>query len=123
MKKNFFKLATMVAATFMVSMPLASCDDDDSDKNSDSEEGTFKVRLVQNPSLGNCWYWTNKAEAAADSVSREWEPFPGTEDIDGASSYDIWTFRVKETGIDTLKFSYLNLHGDILQDTLVAFSK
>lgn len=122
MKKIYSLIALALCAC---TVPFSSCSDDDDD---DSNVGsTFEVTLKCTPSTGYGWIWTNKEEAAADSIGFELVSlnFDGTptptdsSDIVGGSANEVFKFRVKKQGCDSLVFKYMRSWEDSVLDTYV----
>ena len=74
MKKSYFRVAAMVAASVLSVSSFVSCDEEEENNSFKSE--TFTVELEDSRSHGLItgyssiyeWEWTNSAEAAADSI-------------------------------------------------------
>lgn len=69
----------------------------------------FEVSMRSNPTTGFCWIWANRGEAAADSVDHK---FIANEQksgpiMCGAGGTEVWTFKAKTSGADSLKFYYV----------------
>ena len=121
-------LAFMVALAFACSFTCCSNDDDDESSSNGSNiqlsnqnvndfvEKEFTVLMFANPgSTGYDWVWANKAEAAADSVGFIFDEnvVPLDTTAEGVShsiamgGIETWTFKTKETGVDSLVFYYV----------------
>lgn len=146
MKKSFFRVAAMMAASVLSVSSFVSCDEDEENNSFKSE--TFTVELPLDLSMISyggssyhfCWEWTNSAEAAAVELI-------ATPSKDTTSNYLIpvdslhespfvqkRTFTTKEDGVRELKFNYLkcgggiDTHGEpyyispiVLRDTVIKF--
>lgn len=68
----------------------------------------FEVRMKSNPSTGFKWMWVNRGLAAADSVDFKFVTGEQKSPIMcGAGGTEVWTFKAKKTGADSLKFYYV----------------
>jgi len=109
--------AFMGALAFACSFTCCS-DDDDSEEPApevyDDLSGDIKtvkqtitVTMESNSSTGYQWIWMNKKDAAADSVSYYYKPLAFANDSmvrDGSGGTDVWTFKPKTEGADSLVF-------------------
>ena len=65
----------------------------------------FQIDLPSNPTTGYSWKWTNKRSVTiVDSIGYQYIPDNPT--ITGKGGKEIWKFKGKEPGIDTIKFEY-----------------
>lgn len=133
MKKSYFRVAAMVAASVLSVSSFVSCDEEEENNSFKSE--TFTVELIERiykPDLYTGytsifeWEWTNKEEAAADSIdlipNRNNLPsdslqFILYEDSMPQLEYkmhdtikEVWTFKTKEIGVRELKFRKLHIY-------------
>lgn len=69
----------------------------------------FEISMRSNPTTGYCWIWANKGDAAADSVDHKFVSNAENSGrmMCGAGGTEVWTFKAKKTGADSLKFYYL----------------
>ena len=68
---------------------------------------TFEISLKSNPTTGYSWKWIkNQSINLVDSVSSTYVPIKVKEGIVGSGGNEIWKFKAKSSGIDTLKFEY-----------------
>ena len=68
---------------------------------------TFDITLISNPSTSYSWKWINdRSSKLVDSVSKNYTPTKVKEGIVGSGGNEIWKFKGKEKGIDTLTFEY-----------------
>lgn len=136
--KNLFKFAAMMAASVLSVSSFVSCDEEDENNSFKSE--TFTVELIERIYPANSytgytsiyeWEWTNREEAAADSIDlvpnrdlmSEFEenskllPKINTS-VDSMPKFEykmhdtikeIWTFKTKEIGVKELKFRKLRI--------------
>lgn len=116
MKKSF-KFAAMIAAVVTASS-FVSCDDED--EKFDSE--TITVELPRDShiigfgaSYSYRWVWTNRTEAAVDSISFSIESKSDSILYYGGDK-EIWTFKTKEKGVRELRFNYLKYTSGITSD-------
>jgi len=129
MRKSFLKIAAVTAASILFGLSFVSCDDDD--KNNDFESKIFTVKLPTHgdmpgygPSYHYEWRWTNRTEAAADSISFDIVDSGTLTTNDSVkipttlyTPYkELWTFRTKETGERELKFNYVQVASGIKAD-------
>lgn len=137
--KNLFKFAAMMAASVLSVSSFVSCDEEDENNSFKSE--TFTVELIERiykPDLYTGytsifeWEWTNREEAAADSIDlipnrdlmSEFEenskllPKINTS-VDSMPKFEykmhdtikeVWTFKTKEIGVRELKFRKLRIY-------------
>lgn len=128
MKKSYFRVAAMVAASVLSVSSFVSCDEEEENNSFKSE--TFTVELEDSRSHGLItgyssiyeWEWTNSAEAAADSIglileyNDESDSLSSNDSllisIDGISRTikEVWTFKTKEIGVRELKFRKLRIY-------------
>lgn len=133
MKKSYFRVAAMVAASVLSVSSFVSCDEEEENNSFKSE--TFTVELIEkifpvNSYTGYTsiyeWEWTNREEAAADSIglvpNRNYLPsdslqFILREDSMPQFKYkmhdtikEVWTFKTKEIGVRELKFRKLRIY-------------
>lgn len=116
MKKSFKFAAMMAAAVLSVSF-FISCDDEE---KFDSE--TITVELPRDShiigfgaSYSYRWVWTNRTEAAVDSISFSIESKSDSILYYGGDK-EIWTFKTKEKGVRELRFNYLKCTSGITSD-------
>lgn len=146
MRKSFLKIAAVAAASILAGFSFVSCEDDDT-KN-EFESKTFAVKLPTHgdmpgygPSYHYEWRWTNRTEAAADSISFDIVDSGTLTTNDSVkipttlyTPYkELWTFRTKETGERELKFNYMKVSyginpdgkdyvsAKVLRDTVIKF--
>ena len=130
--KNLFKFAAMMAASVLSVSSFVSCDEEDENNSFKSE--TFTVELIERiykPDLYTGytsiyeWEWTNREEAAADTIdlmpNRNNLPSDSLQFILRVDSMpkfeykmhdtikEIWTFKTKEIGVKELKFRKLRI--------------
>ena len=94
-----------------------SCDDEE---KFDSE--TITVELPRDShiigfgaSYSYRWVWTNRTEAAVDSISFSIESKSDSILYYGGDK-EIWTFKTKEKGVRELRFNYLKYTSGITSD-------
>ena len=118
MKKSFFRVAAMMAASVLSVSSFVSCDEDEENNSFKSE--TFSVELpapVPHLMIDDCnhsigWEWINQSEAAAEAKSFKF--VQDSADILGSSRKEVWTFSTKESGEEVLKFRLYRLDKSIL---------
>ena len=118
MKKSYFRLAAMMAASVLSVSSFVSCDEEEEDNSFKSE--TFSVELpapVPYLMIDDCthsigWEWVNQSEAAAEAKSFKF--VQDSADILGRSRKEVWTFSTKENGVEELKFSFYRLDKSII---------
>ena len=117
MKKNFSMAATMMAAAVLSVFTFVSCEDDEK-----FESETIRVELPRDShiiglgaSYSYCWVWTNRTEAAVDSISFSIESKSDSILYYGEDK-EIWTFKTKEKGVRELRFNYLKYTSGITSD-------
>ena len=72
-----------------------------------SKNEIFEVSLKSNPSTGYSWKWNKKQTLnLVDSVTTTYNPTKVEAGIVGSGGNEIWKFKGKETGVDTLTFEY-----------------
>ena len=132
MKKSYFRVAAMVAASVLSVSSFVSCDEEEENNSFKSE--TFTVELTIGPNRSSVvtgytsiyeWEWTNIAEAAADSIDLIKGYNDGSNPLipkidsmyimyDDIHMYDtikeVWTFKTKEIGVRELKFRKLRIY-------------
>lgn len=133
MKKSYFRVAAMVAASVLSVSSFVSCDEEEENNSFKSE--TFTVELIEkifpvNSYTGYTsiyeWEWTNREEAAADSIglvpNRNILPSDSLQFIlheDSMPQFkykmhdtikEVWTFKTKEIGVRELKFRKLRIY-------------
>lgn len=133
MKKIYFRVAAMVAASVLSVSSFVSCDEEEENNSFKSE--TFTVELIERiykPDLYTGytsiyeWEWTNREEAAADSIdlvpNRNYLPSDSLQFILHEDSMpqleykmhdtikEVWTFKTKEIGVRELKFRKLRIY-------------
>jgi inhibitor of cysteine peptidase len=100
MKKNVVGIITIF---------LFSCN---SQKNIKSDieirnNETFDISLNSNPSTGYSWKWVRKnTESKVDSISSIYKQEQSNPKKVGVPGKQVWKFKAKEKGIDTLTFEY-----------------
>jgi inhibitor of cysteine peptidase len=68
---------------------------------------TFDVTLKSNPTTGYSWKWVkDNASKKVDSVSSIYVQDKATSGMTGVGGNEIWKFKGKETGVETLTFEY-----------------
>jgi inhibitor of cysteine peptidase len=68
---------------------------------------TFEVTLKSNPTTGYSWKWIKeKPSKILDSVSSTYIIDKSEPDRVGVGGNQIWKFKAKETGVETLIFEY-----------------
>jgi inhibitor of cysteine peptidase len=68
---------------------------------------TFDVALIANPSTGYSWKWIkNKNKNLVDSISSNFIQDDAAEGMVGVGGKEIWKFKGKQHGINTLTFEY-----------------
>lgn len=126
MKKIYFRVAAMVAASVLSVSSFVSCDEEEENNSFKSE--TFSVELpapVPYLMIDDCthsigWEWINQSEAAAEAKSFKF--VQDSADILGRSRKEVWTFSTKESGEEVLKFRLYRLDKSILpfvEDSIV----
>ncbi|MBO4735940.1 MAG: protease inhibitor I42 family protein [Paludibacteraceae bacterium] len=120
MKKSYFRVAAMVAASVLSVSSFVSCDEEEENNSFKSE--TFTVELPRDshiigfgPSYSYRWVWTNRTEAAVDSISFSIESKSDSILYYGGDK-EIWTFKTKEKGVRELRFNYLKYTSGITSD-------
>lgn len=150
MKKSYFRVAAMVAASVLSVSSFVSCDEEEENNSFKSETFTVELPLdLRMISYGGasyhfCWEWTNSAEAAAVELiatpSKDTSNIPSDYSIPfdtlNMSTFQVEkrTFTIKENGVRELKFNYLkcgggiDTHGEpysitpiVLRDTVIKF--
>ena len=134
MKKSYFRVAAMVAASVLSVSSFVSCDEEEENNSFKSETFTVELPLdltmtsIGGPNYYFCWEWTNSAEAAAveliatpsKDTSNILSDYSIPFDTLNVSTFNMSTFRVekktfttKENGVRELKFNYLKCGGGI----------
>ena len=150
MKKSYFSVAAMVAASVLSVSSFVSCDEEEENNSFKSETFTVELPLdlgmisYGGSSYHFCWEWTNSAEAAAVELiatpSKDTSNIPSDYSIPfdtlNMSTFQVEkrTFTTKENGVRELKFNYLkcgggiDTHGEpysitpiVLRDTVIKF--
>jgi inhibitor of cysteine peptidase len=68
---------------------------------------TFEVILKSNPTTGYSWKWVkNQSSKLVDSVSTTYTQDKAESGMVGVGGKEIWKFKGKESGVDTLVFEY-----------------
>ncbi len=68
---------------------------------------TFEISLKSNPTTGYSWKWIKvQPSKIVDSISSIYIQDKAEPNMVGVGGNEIWKFKGKETGIDTLKFEY-----------------
>lgn len=68
---------------------------------------TFEVVLKSNPSTGYSWKWIKEQPSKiVDSISSTYIQDKSQPNMVGVGGNEIWKFKGKEIGVDTLKFEY-----------------
>lgn len=65
---------------------------------------TLTLNFSSNPTTGYSWHLVKKENTLLDSVNWVYKSSAGN--LAGAGGNEIWTFKAKRTGIDTLTFEY-----------------
>ncbi len=119
--KTLFKFAAMMAAA-VLSVSFFSCDDEEK-----FESETIRVELPRDShiigfgaSYSYRWVWTNRTEAAVDSISFSIESKSDSILYYGGDK-EIWTFKTKEIGVRELRFNYLKYTSGITSDGMDAY--
>ena len=118
MKKSYFRVAAMVAASVLSVSSFVSCDEEEENNSFKSE--TFSVELpapvppmmIDDATHKRGWEWINQSEAAVDAVSFKY--VRDSADLLGNSRKEVWTFSTKESGVEELKFSFYRLDKSII---------
>ena len=68
---------------------------------------TFEFSLKSNPSTGYSWKWIkNESTQIVDSVSVNYVPDKSEPNRVGVGGNEVWKFKGKATGVDTLTLEY-----------------
>jgi inhibitor of cysteine peptidase len=97
----------LVISMFVIS--LFSCNTQKNIKfdYSVNKNETFEVSLKANPSTGYSWKWIkDNSSKIVDSVSSLYVQNKAEPSMTGVGGNEIWKFKAKKTGIDTLTFEY-----------------
>ncbi len=123
MKKSFSMAAAMMAAAVLSISSFVSCDDDEK-----FESETIRVELPRDShiigfgaSYSYRWVWTNRTEAAVDSISFSIESKSDSIKLYYGGDKEIWTFKTKEKGVRELRFNYLKYTSGITSDGMDAY--
>ena len=111
MKKTFLLLAFL--------LPLLSCESP-SDVSNDPEIDiveinigkSFDIQLDANWSTGYHWSWTN-SESITIVDTTEVKFISDDPNLDGSPGKEMWTFKAKSVGTDTLVFAYQRNKNDV----------
>jgi inhibitor of cysteine peptidase len=72
-----------------------------------SKNETFDVILKSNPTTGYSWKWIkNNFSKKVDSIRSTYIQDKSAPGMTGVGGNEIWKFKGKETGVDTLTFEY-----------------
>lgn len=63
---------------------------------------SIKISLYNNPSTGYYWEWENNRNEHMDSIGNEFVSENNPENLDGVGGTDIWIFKAKKAGFDSL---------------------
>jgi len=64
---------------------------------------TFEISLKANPTTGYSWKWKKDASSKlVDSISAIYTQDKAAEDMTGVGGNEVWKFKGKTSGIDTL---------------------
>lgn len=67
----------------------------------------FELKLRSNPTTGYSWKWIkNKDSNRMDSINSVYRQDASAPGMTGVGGYEIWKFKGKERGLDTLTFEY-----------------
>lgn len=67
----------------------------------------FEVSLISNPTTGYSWKWVkDNSSTRIDSVSATYVQDKVVSGIVGSGGNEIWKFKGKEAGVETLTFEY-----------------
>lgn len=78
------------------------------------EEFAFEIRA--NPTTAYYWAWANEKTVRNVTLkSRVYSGHPGSEELIGSGGTELWTFRGKKPGVDTLRLRYIS-HADKVID-------
>jgi predicted secreted protein len=68
-------------------------------------KGSFQLSLSSNITTGYCWVWTNRQSVSiVDTFNYQYKA--DHPDRIGSSATEIWNFRGKEPGLDTIVLEY-----------------
>lgn len=68
---------------------------------------TFEISLKANPTTGYSWKWKKDASSKlVDSVRAVYKQDKAAEGMTGVGGNEVWKFKGKATGVDTLTFEY-----------------
>jgi predicted secreted protein len=72
-----------------------------------SKNETFDIKLKSNPTTGYSWKWIkNNNSKKVDSISSIYQQDKSATGMMGVVGNEIWKFKGKETGVETLVFEY-----------------
>ncbi len=72
-----------------------------------SKNETFAITLKSNPTTGYSWKWVkNNTSKIVDSVSVTFAKDKAATGMVGVGGNEIWKFKGKESGVETLTFEY-----------------
>ncbi len=72
-----------------------------------SKNETFDVTLKSNPTTGYSWKWVkNQPSKIVDSIRTTYAQDKAESGTTGVGGNEIWKFKGKETGVDTLTLEY-----------------
>jgi inhibitor of cysteine peptidase len=66
---------------------------------------SFQIELVSNPTTGYSWKWTNK-QTVSILDTFDFKYICEKPELLGSGGKEIWIFRGKKCGIDTIKLEY-----------------
>jgi len=66
---------------------------------------SFQVEFESNPTTGFTWKWENEQNVSIVE-SKGSEYFPQVPVLPGSGGKEIWKFKGRQSGSDTLKFQY-----------------
>ena len=68
---------------------------------------TFEITLKSNPTTGYSWKWVKKQPSMfVDSINTTYVQDKAEPKTAGVGGNEIWKFKGKESGVDTLVFEY-----------------
>jgi predicted secreted protein len=71
------------------------------------KDSIFELKLKSNPTTGYSWKWIkNKDSKRIDSINSTYLRDTAAPGMTGVGGYEIWKFKGKESGVDTLTFEY-----------------
>lgn len=66
----------------------------------------FELKLKSNPTTGYSWKWIKNKNSRMDSINSVYLQDASAPGMTGVGGYEIWKFKGKERGVDTLTFEY-----------------